>query len=49
MVAGDGVPAVPNFKFEEDDKVFESIFESRQLAQVEKVSDTHQKIHLFLS
>ncbi|NIP33542.1 MAG: hypothetical protein GWN18_01285, partial [Thermoplasmata archaeon] len=25
------------------------IFESHQLAQVEKVSDTHQKIHLFLS
>lgn len=46
---GDGVPAVPSFRFEEDDQVFESIFESRQLAQVELVNDTHERINLFLS
>ncbi len=49
LASADGVPAVPNFKFEEDEKVFESIFESRQLAQVEKVNDTHERINLFLS
>ena len=48
-VTADGVPAVPKFRFEEDDRVFESIFESRQLAQVELVNKTHQRIHLFLS
>ena len=47
----DGVPAVPKYlQIDEDpEKVFESIFESRQLAQVEMVNDTHERINLFLS
>jgi hypothetical protein len=49
VVAADGVPAVSKFKFDDDPEVFESIFESRQLAQIEMVNDTHERIHLFLS
>jgi hypothetical protein len=51
LVAADGVPAVPRDVFyeEEPEKVFKSIFESRQLALVELVNDTHERISLFIS
>ena len=51
LASADGVPAVPRNRFEDEtpEVVFRSIFESRQLAMVELVNDTHQRISLFLS
>ncbi|UCF08084.1 MAG: hypothetical protein JSW28_10675 [Thermoplasmata archaeon] len=49
-VDGDGMPAVSYREGEkEPPEVFSSIFESRQLATVALVNDTHQRISLFLS
>ncbi len=48
-VEGDGMPAVTINDVDDPTKVFRSIFESRQLARVEQVNDTHERISLFLS
>jgi hypothetical protein len=48
-VEGDGMPAVTIVDVDDPTKVFGSIFESRQLARVEQVNDTHERISLFLS
>jgi len=49
-VTGDGCPTISYGKYEEDPEgAFSSIFESRQLAQVELKDATHQRISLFLS
>lgn len=49
--AADGMPVVTTVTIGPDtpDKVFSSIFESRQLAEVELVNGTHERINLFLS
>jgi hypothetical protein len=50
FVAGDGMPAIEYGETTgSGESVFSSIFESRQLASVELVNSTHQKISLFLS
>ena len=49
-VASDGMPAISYGTGEDERKqIMESIFESRQLATVELLNNTHQKISLFLS
>jgi hypothetical protein len=49
-VASDGMPAIRYGTGDEERKqIMESIFESRQLATVELINNTHQKISLFLS
>jgi hypothetical protein len=49
-VAADGMPMYAEADFEGDDpdEAFTSIFESRQLAEVELLNDTHERINLFL-
>ena len=50
-VAADGMPVVTTVTTGDEpaDEVFGSIFENRQLAEVELVNDTHERINLFLS
>ena len=50
-VAGDGMPAYRLVDVDDPDHphLFSSTFESRQLARVELVNDTHERISLFLS
>jgi len=47
-VAADGMPSI-TLGGEEATKVFGSLFESRQLARVDLVNSTHERITLFLS
>jgi hypothetical protein len=50
-VAADGMPVVTTVTIGDEpaEEVFGSIFENRQLAEVELVNDTHERINLFLS
>ena len=50
-VAADGMPVMTTVTIGDEpaDEVFGSIFENRQLAEVELVNDTHERINLFLS
>jgi hypothetical protein len=50
-VAGDGMPAyrIVDIEDPEDPELFSSTFESRQLARVDLVNSTHERIRLFLS
>ena len=48
--AGDGAPLYPTYqKAEEEVDLYGSTYESRQLASVEVLNSTHQRIDLFLS
>ena len=49
--AADGMPMYAEAEFEGGDpeEAFKSIFESRQLAEVELLNDSHERINLFLS
>jgi hypothetical protein len=49
--AADGMPVVTTVTIGPDppEKVFSSIFESRQLAEVDLLNDSHERINLFLS
>jgi hypothetical protein len=47
-VAADGMPSI-TLGEEEAERVFGSLFESRQLARVDLVNSTHERITLFLS
>lgn len=50
FAAGDGMPAIRFGEWEDPPEVvFSSIFESRQLATVELINDSHERISLFLS
>ena len=50
FAAGDGMPAIRYGEWENPpEKVFSSMFESRQLASVELLNDSHECINLFLS
>ena len=48
LVAGDGMPAI-TYGEGEAEKIFSSIFESRQLAAIELLDSENQRISLFLS
>ncbi|NIP36950.1 MAG: hypothetical protein GWN18_18425, partial [Thermoplasmata archaeon] len=50
-VAGDGMPAYQIIDVNDPDNpdLFTSTFESRQLARVDMVNSTHERIRLFLS
>jgi len=48
LVAGDGMPAI-KYGEGEAEKIFSSIFESRQLAAIELLDGENQRISLFLS
>lgn len=50
VAVGDGMPAIRYGEWEDPpEEVFSSIFESRQLAAVELINDSHERISLFLS
>ncbi len=49
LALGDGMPAIQYGKSGEAQKIFSSIFESRQLAAVELLDESYGRISLFLS